>query len=198
MARKGSISNSLHALRGMTPTQGQPLALLRGPALFLKGPPGVELHRTAQPVPVPAGTCGAAQPTSNPGTGGGGVKSRGWGSANYLELRGQEEAANQSWRVRARPGGRKVAPPAGAEYQWRRGGGGAGPGAALYRPRAAGPARAAGPTHAAAAPGRACTCSSRRSRPRRGRRIWGSPSASPSSSSRTRARSAPRTAPACR
>lgn len=54
------------------------------------------------------------------------------------------------------------------------------------------------PTHAAAAPGPACICSSRRSRPRRGRRIWGSPSASPSSSSRTRARSAPRTAPVCR
>lgn len=73
---------------------------------ILEGPPGVELRPTAPPVP-------AERPSLPPNPPTGGVRSRGQGSANYLELRGLEEAANQSWRVRARPGGRKVAPPAG-------------------------------------------------------------------------------------
>lgn len=165
-------SDSLHNGRGMSPTPDQLPELCAGP-------PGSRVP------PVPT-----AQPSLAPNPQTGGVQSRGQGSAIYLELRGQEEAANRSRQGRAGPGGAKRLRGPGPRGDREAAAGGRGEG----RPRP----RAAAPTHAAAAPRPACTCSSRRSRPRRGRRIWGSPSASPSSSSRTRARSAPRTAPACR
>lgn len=171
-------SDSLHKGRGPSPTPDQLPELCAGPP-------------ASRVPPVPT-----AQPSLAPNPERGGVQSRGQGSAIYLELRGQEEAANRSRQGRARPGGvkrlRGPGPRGDGEAVAAGGGGGTGPAATLGRPRAA------APTHAAAAPRPACTCSSHRSRPRRGRRIWGSPSASPSSSSRTRARSAPRTAPACR
>lgn len=82
-------SDSLHNGRGTSPTPDQLLELCAGP-------PGSRVP------PVPT-----AQPSLAPNPQTGGVQSRGQGSAIYLELRGQEEAANRSRQGRAGPGGAK-------------------------------------------------------------------------------------------
>lgn len=82
-------SDSLHKGRGPSPTPDQLPELCAGPP-------------ASRVPPVPT-----AQPSLAPNPERGGVQSRGQGSAIYLELRGQEEAANRSRQGRARPGGVK-------------------------------------------------------------------------------------------